>query len=178
MTNFHKKILRHLGISAGIIAILCGLIIYVFSDLRAVGELITRDRGALAIRTQNISSLSVLRQGAEEAKAKANQLRTILPDRESLFIFSAEVNRLAHEQNLTPVFAFRDEMISESPDAPSKAGFIINVSGERSSLLAFIKAFEAAPYLTSIQSIEWTAPDGVPGGAYRAILSGEVFFSQ
>jgi len=178
MTNFHKKLFRHLGISVGIIAILCGLIIYAFSDLRAVGKSITIAREALAIRAQNISSLSVLRQGAEEAGVKMNQLQTILPDRESLFIFSAEVNRLAHEQNLTPVFAFRDEMISESPDAPSKAGFIINVSGERSSLLAFIKAFEAAPYLTSVQSIEWTAPDGVPGGAYRAILSGEVFFSQ
>ena len=178
MTNFHKKLFRHLGISAGIIAILCGLIIYVFSDLRAVGELITRDRGALAIRTQNISSLSVLRQGSEEAKAKTNQLRTILPDRESLFIFSAEVNRLAREQNLSPIFSFRDETISELPNVPSKASFIINVSGERLSILTFIRILEATPYLTRIQSIEWTASDGAPGGVYRAILSGEIFFNQ
>ena len=178
MTNFHKKLFRHLGISFGIIAVLSGFIMYIFSDLRSVGKLIETDRAALATRTQNISSLAVLRERSKEAEDKMNQLRAILPDRESLFIFSAEVNRLAREQNLSSVFAFRDETISELPNVPSKASFIINVSGERLSILTFIRTFEVAPYLTRIQSIEWTASDGAPGGAYRAILSGEVFFNQ
>ncbi len=178
MTNFHKKLFKHLGISFGIIVVLGGFIMYIFSDLRAVGKLIETDRAALATRAQNISSLAVLRERSKEAEAKMNQLRTILPDRESLFIFSAEITRLAREQNLSPIFSFRDETISESPNIPSRASFIINVSGERLSILTFIRIFEAAPYLTRIQSIEWTAPDGAPGGVYRAILSGEVFFSQ
>jgi len=178
MTNFHKKLLKHLGISVGIMLVLGGFIIYIFNDLQTIGKLIETDRAALATRTQNISNLSALRQRSEEAEVKMSQLRTILPDRESLFVFSAEVNRLAREQNLSPIFSFRDETISESPNVPSKASFIINVSGERLSILAFIRAFEQTPYLTRIQSIEWTAPDGVPGGAYRAILSGEIFFNQ
>jgi len=178
MTIFHKKLFKQLGISLGIIVVLSGFIVYIFSDLRAVGKLIETNRLALATRTQNISSLAALRERSKEAETKMNQLRTILPDRESLFIFSAEVNRLAREQNLSPIFSFRDETISELPNVPSKASFIINVSGERLPILTFIRILEATPYLTRIQSIEWTASDGAPGGVYRAILSGEIFFNQ
>jgi len=178
MTNFHKKLFKYLGISIGIMLVLIGIIVYIFIDLQAIGRLMETDRATLAARTQNINSLTVLRERSKDAEVKIGQLRAMLPDRESLFLFSAEINRLAREQNLIPIFSFRDETISESPNVPSKANFIVNVSGERLSILAFIRAFEAAPYLTRIQSIEWTAPDGALGGAYRAILSGEVFFSQ
>jgi len=178
MTNFHKKLFKYLGTSIGVMLVLVGIIIYIFSDLQAIGKLMETDRATLAARTQNINSLTLLRERSKDAETKIDKLRTMLPDRESLFLFSAEVNRLAREQNLNPVFSFRDETISESPNVPNKASFIINVSGERLSILAFIKAFEAAPYLTHIQSIEWTAPGGASGDVYRVILFGEVFFSQ
>ena len=178
MTNFHKKLFKHLGVSISIMLVLSGIIIYIFINLQVIGKLIETDRAALAARTQNISNLALLRERSKEAEVKINQLRAALPNRESLFLFSAEISRIAQEQNLSPIFSFKDEKISESPNVPSKASFIINVSGERLPILTFIKAFEATPYLTRIQSIEWTAPDGSPGGAYRAILSGEVFFSQ
>jgi len=178
MTNFHKKLFKYLGISAGITLVLIGIIIYIFIDLQAIGKLIETDRATLAARTQNISSLAVLRERSKEADVKISQLRDALPDRESLFLFSAEVSRLAQEQNLSPIFSFKDETISESPNVPSKASFIINISGEKLPILTFIRTFEAAPYLTRIQSIEWTAPDGSLGGVYRAILSGEVFFKE
>jgi DNA-directed RNA polymerase beta subunit len=106
-----------------------------------------------------------------------NQLRNALPNRESLFVFSEEVNRLARERNLTPSFTFGNELPSESPSMPSKVEFVVNVAGEYESVLLFLNAFESSRYFTHVKSLEFLS-QGINTTAYQAVLSGEVFFSE
>jgi len=177
MNEFKRKFTIQLGINIGLVALVCGLLAYVLSDLKAVGGSIEQTVNAIAARTQAISSLSALRQDAAEAGVITNQLRNALPSRESLFIFSEEVNRLARERNLTPSFTFGNELPSDSPSSPSKAEFVMNVAGEYESVLAFLDAFESSRYFTRVKSLEFLS-QGINTTAYQAILSGEVFFSD
>jgi Tfp pilus assembly protein PilO len=177
MNEFKKKFTIQLGINIGIIALLGGLLAYVSGDLRSVGKSIEQAVAAVAARAQAISSLSGLRQDAAEAGVIVNQLRNALPNRESLFVFSEEVNRLARERNLTPSFTFGNELPSESPSMPSKVEFVVNVAGEYESVLLFLNAFESSRYFTHVKSLEFLS-QGINTTAYQAVLSGEVFFSE
>jgi len=176
MTEFRKKLLIQIGIAVGLMVLLGILIAYVFGDVRKVGESIETTRAAIVARTQAISSLSELRADAERAATLVNQLRNALPSRESLFIFSEEVNRLAREKNLTPTFSFGSE-IAGSAGSPSKIEFVVNVSGDYQSVLSFISSFESSRYFTRVKSLELLS-QGANTTAYQAIMSGEVFFRE
>ena len=177
MSEFKKKFAIQLGINIGMVVLVAGLLMFIFGDLKAVGESIEQAVNAAAARTQAISSLSTLRQDAAEAGVIVNQLRNALPNRESLFVFSEEMNRIAREKGLTPSFTFGNELPSESPTAPSKVEFVVNVSGEYASVLSFLEAFESSRYFTRVKSLEFLS-QGINTTAYQAILSGEVFFSE
>jgi Tfp pilus assembly protein PilO len=177
MTDFRKKVLISLGISLGIIIVICVLIAVVFGDFKAVGESIENITLTRVTKTQAISSLNLLKQDAEEAKIMANKLSNALPLREALFSFSEEMNRLARDMGLTSSFTFGNEIASGSASAPSKAEFVMNVSGGYEQVLAFMNAFEASRYFTRIKTLEFVS-QGINTSAYQVIFSGEVFFSN
>jgi len=174
MRDFRKKLLVQLGLMAGVLVVLGGLIAYVFSDLKSVGESIEKARAAITIRAQAISSLNSLREDAQEAMVLVNQLRNALPSRESLFVFSEEMSQLARSRGLTPSFNFGSE-IAGSAGAPSRIEFMMNVAGSYQSILSFISAFESSRYFTRISSLEFIS-QGANISSYQAIMSGEVFF--
>jgi hypothetical protein len=176
MTDFRKKLLIQIGITVGSIVLLGILIAYVFGDVRSVGESIRATRAALVARTQAISSLSELRTDAARATLLVNQLRNALPSRESLFIFSEDINRIARENNITPTFSFGSE-IAGSAGTPSKIEFLINVAGDYQAVLSFINSLESSRYFTRVKSVELLS-QGANTTAYQAIMSGEIFFRE
>ncbi|MFA4999156.1 MAG: hypothetical protein WC519_00210 [Parcubacteria group bacterium] len=177
MTEFRKKVLIQFGIAAMLFTAISGLMVYVWSDFESVGGSIETTMNAVATRTQAIGSLSTLREDAGKAEEATNRLRNALPRRDSLFLFSEEVNRLARERGLTPSFTFGTEVIGTSANSPSKIEFVMNIAGEYESVLAFMNSFEASRYFTHIKNFELLS-QGVNTTAYQAILSGEVFFSK
>jgi len=160
----------------GTLIMLGGLIAYVFGDLKSVGENIEVTKAAVATRAQAISSLSSLREDAQEAATLINQLRNALPSRESLFVFSEEMSQLARSKELTPSFNFGSEIPGSSGD-PSKIEFVMNVAGDYQPSLSFINAFEASRYFTKVNGLEFIS-QGANTSSYQVIMSGEVFFRK
>lgn len=174
MNKFNKKLLVEIGITFGLVAVVGGVMVYVWNDIGSIGESIKTTRTAFATRSQAIGNLSALQKQAQDASVIASQLRNALPSRESLFAFSDEISKLAREKGLTPSFAFGSE-ISGSGNAPSKIDFTINAAGEYQPVLSFISALENSRYLTKTKSIELLS-QGAITSSYQAIISGEVFF--
>jgi Tfp pilus assembly protein PilO len=177
MKEFKKKLLVNLGINFGITVVICVLMVIVFSDLKSVGKSIETAAKAITDRTQAMSSLNLLKKDADKAGELANQLRNALPSRESLFSFSEEINRLARDMGLTSNFIFGNEIPSGTPSSPSKAEFMITVSGRYEQVLSFMNAFESSRYFTRVKNLEFLS-QGINTTAYQAILSGEVFFGN
>lgn len=176
MTNFSKKLFLNIGISLTALIILSGLLVYIISDFRAIGESMQKANDLATIQRANISSLNILQQGAERANIIINKLSNALPPRTLLFAFSEDMNRLAREKDLASSFTFGSETVSTTPDSPSSIVFTMTLSGERLSILAFLNALENSQYFTRITRMELLAEAG--RATYQATLSGEIFFNQ
>lgn len=174
MNDFRKKLFIRLGITIGVSAILLGLLLYIAGDIKAVNASIQSVRTGLVTRSQSIGNLVDLKRDSEEARKGLSFLQNALPARESLFVFSDEVNRLAKQRNLSTVFTFGIE-VPGSATVPGKMGFTINVSGEYNSIIDFMKDLEASRYFTSVNSFELVS-QGANTTGYQVVFSGDVFY--
>lgn len=174
MNDFQKKLLIRLGVTIGSLAILLGILLYIGGDIQAVNKSIQSVRTSLVTRSQAIGNLVDLKKDSEEAKKGLSFLQNALPARESLFVFSDEVSRLAKQRSLSAVFNFGLE-VPGSATAPGKMGFTINVSGEYNSIIDFMKDFEASRYFTSVNSLELVS-QGANTTGYQVMLAGDVFY--
>ncbi|MDD4931547.1 MAG: type 4a pilus biogenesis protein PilO [Candidatus Colwellbacteria bacterium] len=176
MTDFQRKLLIRLGITAAIMAVVFGFIIYVMGDMTSVATSIKEIRSAFNIKSQAIGNLAGLQKDAEEARVGSSILQNTLPNRESLFVFTDEINRLARARNLVPVVNFTEE-VQGTETAPGKIGFSANIAGDYEQLIDFMKALESSRYFTSIESFEMISQGSNTTG-YQAVIVGEVFFKS
>lgn len=176
MNDFQKKLLIRLGITLTVLGVLVGLLLYIGGDVQAVNASIQTVRSSLNARSQAIGNLVELKKDSEEAKKGLSSLQNALPVRESLFVFSDELNRLARERNLSTVFTFGSETPG-SASAPGRMQFTVNVAGEYGAIIDFVKAFEASRYFTVINSFELVS-QGANTTGYQGIISGEVFYKS
>ena len=176
MNDFQKKLIIRLGIALASLAVLTGFLIYIGGDIRTVNASIQAVRSDLVARSQAIGNLANLRNDAEEAKKGISTLQNALPARESLFVFSDEVNRLARQGNLSAVFTFGAETPG-SAASPGRMEFTINIAGEYDSIIKFMSDLETSRYFTSARSFELVS-QGANTTGYQGIISGEVFYKS
>jgi len=176
MKDFQKKLLIRSGSALLASAVLLGIVLYIGGDMKAVHASIKAARSAMATRSQSISNLADLRKDAEEAGKAMSILQNVLPARESLFVFTDEVNRLAQARSLTVISSFGAE-VPGSATAPGKIEFTINVSGEYDRIVDFMKAFEVSRYFTSVKSLDLVSQGSNTTG-YQTIIVGDIFYKS
>jgi Tfp pilus assembly protein PilO len=176
MKDFQKRLLIRLGSAILVSAILLGVVLFIGGDIEEVHSSIKSTRSAIATRSQSISTLSDFRKDAEEAEKAASVLENVLPARESLYVFTDEVSRLARARSLTVVSSFGSEVMGTAT-TPGKIEFTINVSGEYDRIVDFIKVFESSRYFTSMKSFDLVS-QGANTTGYQAIMTGDVFYKS
>ncbi|MDD5098791.1 MAG: type 4a pilus biogenesis protein PilO [Candidatus Colwellbacteria bacterium] len=176
MKDFQKKLFIRLGLAVVISGVLFGTAFFVGSDIESVHDSIRSMKNVFATKAQMTSSLAELRQTREEAESAMSILRNALPDRESLFIFTNEVSRIAQTRGLTAVSSFGSE-IPGSESAPGRIEFTINISGEYDKIVEFIKEVETSRYFTSVKSFDFVS-QGANTSGYQAIITADIFYKS
>jgi Tfp pilus assembly protein PilO len=167
MANFKQELSKKLLVALLMIAIFLAGLIFLGWDINRRAQTIKNQRQELADRSAKMSLFAQLQSQSAQADSYRGILENILPNRDQLFDFSKELERLAKQTGLGFGFSFGSET-SSSPTQPGRLKFVITVQGSFSKILDFIKNIEVSRFLINFESFDFSGME--------AKINGEVLF--
>ena len=126
---------------------------------------------AITSRSRIAADLSRLREQKALADPILNNLLAKVPDKDSLFAFSAYVKALATEHNATSSLRFGEE---SQQDGFNSIRFNINAQGDYSSAVDFLNDFDNVPYFINISSFSIIRQ----AEKYTVVIEGDIMFRE
>lgn len=167
MANFKQELTKKLFIAFLIIAVFLVGLFFLGWDINRRAQSIKEQRQELADRSAKLSLFAQLQNQAAQADSYLSILENILPNRDQLFDFPKELERLAKQAGLGFGFSFG----SETPPGPAQPGrlkFTVTAQGSLFKIIDFIKNAEANRFLINFESFDFSGAE--------ANINGEVLF--
>ncbi len=169
--SFKRRLMKQL-LSATISIVVVAVIIIVLNfDINKRMRRIEARRDETIIRSQSMLIFSDLQKEALQARSDYALLEAALPNRDQLIGFPRELEKRAKEHAIDLGFSFGNETPSVVGQ-PGSIRFTMSLGGEFDNILAFMKAFEAHPYFTSLSSVDLVRAENA---RYTLGTSGEIF---
>ncbi len=171
--SFKFRLFSNLSFTLGIISIIAIAVFYLGFDISNKANLIGETRAKLFRRVVDITNLGKLKEQEKTAETALLKLNGVLPRRDSLFAVSRDFNDFARARGLSFGSKFGEEIAPKD----EKPGFIrleMNVTGDYTNIISFIKDIEASNYFVNLLNFEIVSQ----GVRFNAILNGEVFFTN
>lgn len=163
--DFIKKLLTT-ALAAGVLTI---TLFFFRQNIAKSVQKTQANRRELTRRSAEISSFAQLQSQNATAESYFNILKNVLPDRDQLFDFQKEMERLAFIQKISFIFSFGNET-SPTADKPGSINFSLMAEGPRESIMQFIREAEKNRFLLNFKNFEFSEK--------TAKINGEVFFRQ
>lgn len=167
MNCFKKNLIKKLLTTVVIIGVLTTALFYFRWDIAALAQKTQQARQEAARRSTETNSFTQLQNQAVIAESYTSVLENALPNRDQLFNFQREMERLAVEKQIGFNFTFSNE----TPSTVSQAGrinFLITAEGSLKTILQFIEDAEKSRFLLNFKNFEFNDKSGK--------ISGETFF--
>ncbi len=150
---FTKKLLRHIGIAAGIIAILASFIMALNMDINRRVVAISDARSALALRSRTIELLTGTNTDLKKAEPLLASMQSLLPTKDLLINFPRELQKAAKNYLVDVGFSFGVERPPEKGQ-PGGIKFTMTVAGDYEGILDFLQFVETHRYLITLESVD------------------------
>ncbi|MBM3257133.1 MAG: hypothetical protein FJY98_02275 [Candidatus Liptonbacteria bacterium] len=172
--NFKRAFWTHVGIAAGGIILLVGIIGWLASDIEAQASRVAQDRTLIRERSTSIAALAELKHRAPQATLYEQKLNAFLPTQEQLLDFPRTLDNLARVRKVALNFAFQGGQALPQGNTPGSVGFSLDVTGAYADIMGFLKDVEFEPprFLATFDSFDLTRG----GEEYRFLGQGRVFF--
>ncbi len=167
MANFKQELGKKILVTLLIITVLLVGLIFLGWDINRRAQVIKEQRQELADRSAKLSLFAQLQNQSVQADSYLSILENILPNRDQLFDFPKELEKLAKQAGLGFGFSFGNETPPSSAQ-PGRLKFIIAVQGSLAKILDFIKIAEASRFLINFESFDF--------GGTEANIGGEALF--
>jgi Tfp pilus assembly protein PilO len=165
--DFKTRLTFHLLLFSLIVFITGGVILGLGRNIKTTATGIASIKQGFTTRSQQLSDLARLREEAKLADEKLPILRSVLPQKDKLFLFPQEIESLAIEKGVTTNFTF-------SKEVQGSADFTLAIGGELGAIIKFIKYIEETMPFISFTDFDLTqTTDG-----YRTVLRGTLFFNE
>ncbi len=151
--GFKRKLFTHVGIAAGIIAILALFIFLLNHDINARVAKIEGFKKEVALRAQTIELLTGANSDLKRADALMLHMRNLLPNKDQLIDFPRELQRAAKNYAVDVGFSFGAESPA-SEKGPGIIKFTLTASGAYDNIVDFLKIIETHRYLISLDSVD------------------------
>ncbi len=169
--GFKRKLLTHVGIAIGIIAVLALFIFLLNGDINGRVAKIDGFKNEVALRAQTIELLTGANNDLKRADLLMLNMRNLLPNKDELIDFPRELQRSAKNFVVDVGFAFGAESPA-SDKGPGIIKFTLTASGAYDNIVDFVKTIEAHRYLISLDSVDIhrSAKDN-----YSLLTSGQIY---
>ncbi|MDP3697169.1 MAG: type 4a pilus biogenesis protein PilO [Candidatus Taylorbacteria bacterium] len=171
--SFKFRLVSNLSFALGIISTIAIAVFYLGFDISSKANVIHETRAKLFSRVVGITNLGKLKEQEKIAESAFLKLNSVLPKRDSLFAVSRDLNDFARVRGLSFGSKFGEEIAPKD----GKPGFIrleMNVTGNYTNIISFIKDVEASDYFVNLLNFEIVSQ----GVRFNAIINGEVFFTD
>lgn len=163
MSDFKKQLLLQIVILLSITVVLGSGILFFNSLIAKNVEAIVEAKGDASLRQGTFQALAELRKEAAEANALLSGLRTKLPSKDDLFVFSKNLSTMAANRKVQFGFSFAPETQSGG-ESVSYAPFEISSGGDLENLISFISDIENSNYIIQISSVDLASDSTKIGG--------------
>lgn len=167
MANFKQEVTKKILVTLLIIAVFLGGLIFLGWDINRRAKAIKEQRQELADRSAKLSLFAQLQSQSAQADSYLSILENILPNRDQLFDFPKELERLAKQAGLGFGFSFGNET-PPGLAQPGRLKFIVTSQGSLLKIIDFIKNAEASRFLINFESFDFSGAG--------ADINGEVLF--
>lgn len=174
MSDFSKRLTLQIAIAAGIVVVLSGGILYFGNKIATTAAQIIAARTDLADWNTSLQSyVAIKSQYTGQAGTDIAILNNVLPTEDQLIDLKKDFQFIAGGSNVTVDFSFAGERTTASPQIGA-LGISLNLQGDFSSLVGFIRKLEGFRYVLSIDSVTFSEQEKT----MTALVRGEVFFRK
>lgn len=154
MADFKQELIKKLSIALLIIIIPIGVLAFLGWDIDGRAETAMAQRQKLADRSEELSLFAKLQSQSNEADNYLGVLQNVLPNRDQLFDFQKEMERLATQGGVGFGFSFKNETPPTASEA-GRIGFNIITEGSLYKVFNFIKSAEDGRFLVDFKSFDF-----------------------
>ena len=173
MTIFRKKLLINSGIIFTIIVLVSVVLYIVISKFNSINSEILYYKEKAHASQKEINEFSSLKTDSVKAEAALLLMRKVTPLRDDLFMFRADMEKIASKNSLRSIFSFRND----TPGSENTLGyynFNMTVEGDFDDILAFMKDVEGSLYLLELnQSLIKGSGNNTSGQ-----FDGKIFYAE
>ena len=171
VNNFRRTLFLNIGIGFGILLIFILAMVIVGIDAKKNADYIFETNTVITSRSRIAADLSRLREQKVLADPILNDLLAKVPDKDSLFSFSAYIKSLAARHNATSSLRFGEESQEEGFNS---IRFNINAQGDYSSAVDFLNDFDSVPYFINTSSFSIIRQ----AEKYTVVIEGDIMFRE
>lgn len=153
LAGFKKKLLIHVGIALGVIAVPAIIIIVLNADINRRVTTITGYKQEQQLRVQTIDLLTGTNNDLRRADPLLATMQTLLPNKDQLINFPRELERTGTNYGVEIGFSFGAEKPASAQDAGS-IRFSMTITGAYEDIVAFLKYVEQHRYFISVDSVD------------------------
>lgn len=172
--HFKRELVISFSIIGGSI-IVFGIVLYFLSkDLTSRANKLTVDRLFISQRAATIAALASLKTDAPKADMYLQAMSKFLVSQDQLFDFPRWLDGIARSRQVGMNFSFQGSQTPPQGDMPGFISFSLDLSGELSNLVDFLKdiEFKSTRFLVAIDNFDLRRSDS----GYRILANGKVFF--
>ncbi len=173
--DFHKKLIKRLSISLGIIVILGSLLWGLAKDIQNQARKVVTQRMEILRQSQSLSSLASFKKQFEKAQTLFSILENALPEKDRLLQLSRELEELARQNEVGFSFSFGSEKAG-TRTVPGEIEFVMSLSGVFRKILDFLVSLENSNFPISLDSLSFSRDIG--SGRITMTIKGRIFFRQ
>jgi hypothetical protein len=172
MDTFKRKLMIQGGITAIMLLVLVGGVVYFGMRITSYSKEIASVRGELTSRSNSLNSVAALRsEYRTKAKRGFDVMYATVPTQEQLINLRQELQLLASRENISLTYSYLNET-NASKDTFGTYNFRLDLSGDFNKLIAFIDTLQTFRYLSVFDS-----PSIIRSGSNGSLtIKGRVYY--
>ncbi len=160
-----------MGVSLVVLVIIILALAWMRHDVTVRVQDIEQSRSMLSLRIRSLEVFSVLKNQSAEARQYSSIIERKMPRKDELVNFPKTLERIAEAHNITSEFSFNAE-IAPMDGSPGAITFTLVLSGEYSSITAFLYEFNGISYVVVFDTFDMVRTSE----AFRGTFQGRVFY--
>ena len=173
LNDFQKKLILNIGIIVSAAVVFITAFYFLSDKIDILVKDISARKTLLASQSAEVDNLAKLKADQAQSINIKKRMDALLPTKNGILNFGKSVDALARVHSVSVGVITRDAA-EATISAAGYSSFTINATGGLKDIRDFLSdlEFRAPSYLVSLDGIDISAQ----GGAYRADVSGRVFF--
>ena len=167
LRSFKSRFIFQVSISLGIVVIIIITTVLLSVGIKNIASETLATQSKIDTRLQQIKNFAQLRAEAKRADILMPKLEKVLPSRDSIISFPAQLQKLADRRNVGVQFIFGAE-------GSDNISFNATLRGGYEDTQMLIEDIERELQFVSLSSFEISRKDG----SYSTTITGKIFFKQ